>query len=199
MKKNILLIGILSLYLCSCSESSKGISEQSDYQPDSTAITFNDKGVKFLLQGNYKEAEEAFLKAINIDSSYRLAYTNLVNNKWEMGEFDESVEILNLWERRKGSDPGILFLKGASLFCGGRKQEALKVYKESEIGYKTLYLNSGKKEYLLNRMYVLSFLDRDSELSDLVEAEKNNHKEVVPLYEELKDSDIYKYLPCSNY
>jgi tetratricopeptide (TPR) repeat protein len=195
MKVIIVLISII--LLCSCSQAHNNNINEEDNTPDSIAINYNDKGVKALMQGDYIDAEKLFLKAISIDSTYRLAYLNLVNNKWAMNEYNEATNILNSLIEKNGSDAGILFLKGASLYCEGEVQTALEVYKECEVEYKKLYLETGKTEYLLNRMYVLKFLDKTSELSDLVEAERANHKEVDPVYESLKKNSKYKFLPCS--
>lgn len=168
------------------------------YLPDSNALKHNEEGFQLSMRFEDEDAEKSFLKAIEIDSNYRLAYVNLVNVKWSLNKISEATEVLNLWLSRNENDAGMLFLKGSSLYCEGKISAALETFEKSNVEYETLYNKTGKKEYLFNRMYVLRFLNKLDELKALVESEKNNHEDILNIYEELIQNDLEKFLPCLN-
>lgn len=100
---------------------------------------FLNAGVAHKNWGNWKRAEELFLKAINYDSQYLPALNNLGVLYLEKEEFDKAVVYLEKAIKISPSDPEIYVNIGIAFFKKGELQKARSHFEEALKLNNTLY------------------------------------------------------------
>lgn len=133
---------------------------------DSLAIRLNNEGCDLLMKarGNSKDSLikgiEYFDKAIAIDSSYTLAYTDKAKNINRLGNIDAALQVLSQAQKTNLESPELYVIRGFLNEKSGRKDSANSCYKTTLVYYDMLYKKKPEDwNLIINRVFVKFILN----------------------------------------
>ena len=171
---------------------------------DTLAVELNDMGVEYMMQGNSIMGTEflldsavlCFSEAIQIDSTYKMAYGNLASCYHTMGNYEAFLEISDLAVAHFEDDSELIYLRGMAYGCNGMYKEAQQDF-ESAL---KLYDKKLKKSWTafdeINRACTLLLLNRQNEGIENLEAVKEKDDLIKDWIEQLKTMTKNDVLLC---
>ena len=102
-----------------------GTSGQPVVKKESPAVTAYNRGVDLLKQKQFSAAQEAFAKAVSLDSNFAEAYNNLAFTLRKNGQFEESLKDYNRALQLKPNLAEAYMYRGVLYMQMGRKEDAM--------------------------------------------------------------------------
>ena len=104
---------------------SAGSNGQQVVKNESPAVTVYNDGVALLKRKQFRAAQEAFAKAVSLDSNFAEAYNNLAFTLRKNGQFAESLRDYNRALELKPNLAEAYMYRGVLYMQMGRKQDAM--------------------------------------------------------------------------
>lgn len=162
-------------------------------------VKLNNLGVKFQQVYKFDSAEIYFNKAINIDSTNKTPYINLIDLYLRIKKYNSALSLMNRFLRLSNLSSfdkiSIDLNKGIAYYCIGKSDSATVHWTRYDNFYKIKAEQSSKFEDHFQRIPVLIWLGKNSEAIELGDALKKQYPDKSQIINEMINNP-FEMLQC---